>query len=62
MSVEYDKAIENLSYCLRRLTVELSDLLDDYRQLQCNYDQSERERNRLENMLKDNGIDPGIPF
>ena len=62
MSVEYDKAIENLSYCLRRLTVELSDLMEDYKQLQSFYDQSESERKRLENILKNNGIDPGIPF
>lgn len=62
MSVEYDKAIENLSYCLRRLTVESSDLLDDYRQLQALYTRSESERERLEKLLKDNGIDPGIPF
>ena len=58
----YEKAVENLSYCVRTLIVQLSDLTDDYKQLLSSYEQSEREREHLRQQLIDNLIDPEIPF
>ena len=62
MSSEFDKTVENLSFCIRHLIVQLSDLDSDYKQLLSSYECLETRCNLYEKQLKDNGIDPEIPF
>ena len=51
MSESSNKAVENLSYCLRTVIVELSDLREDYAAVV-------EERDLLRQQLIDNGITP----
>ena len=51
MSANNEKAVENLSYCLRTVIVELSDLREDYAAVV-------EERDLLRQQLIDNGITP----
>lgn len=51
MSANNEKAVENLSYCLRTVIVELSDLREDYAAIV-------EERDLLRKQLIDNGITP----
>lgn len=51
MSENSNKAVENLSYCLRTVIVELSDLREDYKA-------AVEERDLLRQQLIDNGITP----
>lgn len=51
MSENSNKAVENLSYCLRTVIVELSDLREDYAAVV-------EERDLLRQQLLDNGITP----
>lgn len=51
MSANNEKAVENLSYCLRTVIVELSDLREDYAAVV-------EERDLLRQQLLDNGITP----
>lgn len=51
MSENSNKAVENLSYCLRTVIVELSDLREDYAAVV-------EERDLLRQQLIDNGITP----
>lgn len=51
MSANNEKAVENLSYCLRTVIVELSDLREDYAAVV-------EERDLLRKQLIDNGITP----
>jgi hypothetical protein len=51
MSENNGKAVENLSYCLRTVIVELSDLREDYAAVV-------EERDLLRQQLLDNGITP----
>lgn len=51
MSENNGKAVENLSYCLRTVIVELSDLREDYKAVV-------EERDLLRKQLLDNGITP----
>lgn len=51
MSENNGKAVENLSYCLRTVIVELSDLREDYAAVV-------EERDLLRQQLIDNGITP----
>lgn len=51
MSENNGKAVENLSYCLRTVIVELSDLREDYKEVV-------EERDLLRQQLLDNGITP----
>lgn len=51
MSENSNKAVENLSYCLRTVIVELSDLREDYKEVV-------EERDLLRQQLLDNGITP----
>lgn len=51
MSENSNKAVENLSYCLRTVIVELSDLREDYKAVV-------EERDLLRQQLIANGITP----
>lgn len=51
MSENNGKAVENLSYCLRTVIVELSNLREDYAAVV-------EERDLLRQQLLDNGITP----
>ena len=51
MSENNGKTVENLSYCLRTVIVELSDLREDYKAVV-------EERDLLRQQLIDNGITP----
>jgi hypothetical protein len=51
MSENNGKAVENLSYCLRTVIVELSDLREDYKAVV-------EERDLLRQQLIANGITP----
>lgn len=51
MSENNGKAVENLSYCLKTVIIELSDLREDYAAVV-------EERDLLRQQLLDNGITP----
>ncbi len=51
MSENNGKAVENLSYCLKTVIIELSDLREDYKA-------AVEERDLLRQQLIDNGITP----
>lgn len=51
MSENNGKAVENLSYCLKTVIIELSDLREDYKA-------AVEERDLLRQQLLDNGITP----
>lgn len=51
MSANNEKAVENLSYCLKTVIIELYDLREDYKEVV-------EERDLLRQQLLDNGITP----
>lgn len=51
MSANNEKAVENLSYCLKTVIIELSDLREDYKAVV-------EERDLLRQQLIANGITP----
>ena len=51
MSENNGKAVENLSYCLKTVIIELYDLREDYKEVV-------EERDLLRQQLIDNGITP----
>lgn len=51
MSENSNKAVENLSYCLKTVIIELYDLREDYKEVV-------EERDLLRQQLLDNGITP----